>query len=190
MKRKTTDMIVIHCSATALGRDLGAADIDEMHRAKGWREIGYAQVIKRDGTIEFGRHYDDQGAHVKGHNKHTVGVALIGGLLANGDAGKEFFDTFNRSQEASLIETIKFLKLAYPGSKILGGRTVRAGENDTDPRVGAAGLGLSQRRLRSLGSGTGDRRAVSAGRPPCPRREGAASPVVRKCRGQRTLLAG
>jgi hypothetical protein len=122
MKRKVTDMIVIHCSATALGRDLGAADIDEMHRAKGWREIGYAQVIKRDGQIEFGRHYDDQGAHVKGHNKHTVGVCLIGGLVANGDAGKEFFDTFNRSQEASLIETIKFLKLAYPGAKILGHR--------------------------------------------------------------------
>jgi len=122
MKRKITDTIVIHCSASSFGKDLGAADIDEMHKAKGWRKIGYAQVIKRDGTIEFGRHYDNQGAHVAGHNGHTVGICVIGGLIASGEPGDEFFDTFTVHQEDSLFKTIAFLKLAYPNAKILGHR--------------------------------------------------------------------
>lgn len=123
MRRVVTDTIVIHCSATAFGRDLGAADIDEMHKARGWRGIGYAQVIKRDGTVEFGRHYDEQGAHVAGHNKHTVGICLIGGLLADGTAGKNFEDTFTTAQANSLEATIRFLRWAYgDGVLIMGHR--------------------------------------------------------------------
>ncbi len=122
MRRKKTDLIVVHCSATAFGQNLGAADIDEMHRKKGWNGIGYSQVIGRDGLVEFGRHYDDQGAHVKGYNGRSVGVCLIGGLLADGSSGEEFFDTFTEDQEYSLVVTIKFLKLAYPEAEILGHR--------------------------------------------------------------------
>lgn len=122
MRRKRTDMIVIHCSATPFGKDYTAADIDEMHVKKGWAGIGYAQVIQRNGLIEFGRHYDDQGAHVKGYNGRSVGVCLIGGLVEGGEAGDQFFDTFTEDQEESLIETIEFLKLAYPEADILGHR--------------------------------------------------------------------
>ena len=123
MKRpKPTDTIVIHCSATRLTRDLGAADIDEMHRAKGWRKIGYHAVIRRNGVVEFGRHFDNQGAHVSGFNEHTVGVCLIGGLLDNGESGQEFFDTFTEEQEDSLISTLIFLRRAWPDAQIVGHR--------------------------------------------------------------------
>ena len=38
---KTIDAIIIHCSATRAGQDLRAKDIDRMHRARGFNQIGY-----------------------------------------------------------------------------------------------------------------------------------------------------
>ena len=49
------DSIIIHCSATRAGQDLTAKDIDRMHRARGFNQIGYNYVIRIDGTIEKGR---------------------------------------------------------------------------------------------------------------------------------------
>lgn len=59
--------------------DIGRDDIDQWHRARGWKCIGYHFVIRRDGTIERGRGIDEIGAHVKGHNKDSIGVCLAGG---------------------------------------------------------------------------------------------------------------
>ena len=42
---KTIDAIIIHCSATRAGQDLRAKDIDQMHRARGFNQIGYNFVI-------------------------------------------------------------------------------------------------------------------------------------------------
>lgn len=52
---KTIDAIIIHCSATRAGQDLRAKDIDRMHRARGFNQIGYNFVIDLDGTVENGR---------------------------------------------------------------------------------------------------------------------------------------
>ena len=57
-----------------------AAEIDRWHRERGWLKIGYHFVIKRDGTIEEGRHVDEVGAHAKGHNSTSVSVCMIGGV--------------------------------------------------------------------------------------------------------------
>ncbi len=122
MRRKTTDTLVIHCSASPWKKDIGAADIDEMHKRKGWAGIGYAQVIRRNGVIEFGRHFDDQGAHVAGHNAHSLGVCLIGGLKRDGKPGRKFEDTFTDAQDDALVDTINFLLAAYPGLRIVGHR--------------------------------------------------------------------
>ena len=51
-----------------------------MAQRKGWRGIGYHKVILRDGTIEDGRPLDQQGAHVRGMNNKSVGIALAGGM--------------------------------------------------------------------------------------------------------------
>ena len=53
--RQETKYIVIHCSQTRPSQKIGAKEIDRWHREKGWLKIGYAIVIKRDGTIEQGR---------------------------------------------------------------------------------------------------------------------------------------
>ena len=43
------DSIIIHCSATRAGQDLTAKDIDRMHRARGFNQIGYNYVIRLTG---------------------------------------------------------------------------------------------------------------------------------------------
>ena len=84
----TIDAIIIHCSATKAGQDLRAKDIDRMHRARGFNQIGYNFVIDLDGTVESGRPLSIDGAHcnTKGfsglsYNKHSIGICYIGGML-------------------------------------------------------------------------------------------------------------
>lgn len=91
MKREDIDSIIIHCSATRAGQDLRAKDIDRMHRARGFNQIGYNFVIDLDGTVENGRSLSIDGAHcnTKGfsgisYNKHSIGICYIGGLDASG----------------------------------------------------------------------------------------------------------
>jgi hypothetical protein len=79
--RSKTNWIVLHCSATRASQvNIGAKDIRRWHKDKGWADIGYHYVIKRDGTLEKGRALDAVGAHVEGHNSDSVGVCLVGGL--------------------------------------------------------------------------------------------------------------
>lgn len=67
--------IIIHCSATKEGRDYTVADIDRWHRNRGFFCIGYHFVIYRDGSIHVGRSVEEVGAHCKGHNTVSIGVA-------------------------------------------------------------------------------------------------------------------
>lgn len=118
MNRERTDYLVVHCSATGPASDIGAVEIDVMHRRNGWSRIGYAGVIRRNGVLEYGRHFDEVGAHVKGHNYVSVGICLVGGLNA---AGKPE-DNFTAAQKATLRIVLTMLLRAYPGAAILGHR--------------------------------------------------------------------
>ena len=60
-------LIVVHCSAVRPGQQSSAKDIDNWHKDKGWNGIGYHYVVRRDGTVETGRHLSVVGAHVVGH---------------------------------------------------------------------------------------------------------------------------
>lgn len=72
------DKIIIHCSASEKIADVQS--IRKLHvEQNGWKDIGYHYVIKRDGTIEFGRKEDEIGAHCEGHNANSIGICL-GGL--------------------------------------------------------------------------------------------------------------
>ena len=76
--RKLTE-IILHCSDSPDRLDkIGASDIDRWHRERGWSQIGYHFVIKRDGTVENGRSIHIMGAHCKGRNRHSIGVCWIG----------------------------------------------------------------------------------------------------------------
>lgn len=116
--RTITDFIVFHCSATSPGQDIGAHEIDTWHKARGWDGIGYTLVIRRDGTVEPGRTLDQVGAHVKGYNRRSVGVCMIGGV----DKAGKSENNFTQAQWASSEAVALFLRKMYPDAKILGHR--------------------------------------------------------------------
>ena len=77
--------LFVHCSDTPMSMDIGADTIREWHvTGRGWRDIGYTKVIKRDGTLEAGRPIEQTPAAQRGHNKYSIAVCLIGGRGKNG----------------------------------------------------------------------------------------------------------
>lgn len=75
--RNISTIIVHHTGET--NYDLSAEQITRYHTEdRGWNDIGYHYVIRRNGNIELGRAVEKQGAHAKGRNKSSVGIALSG----------------------------------------------------------------------------------------------------------------
>lgn len=107
--------IIVHCSATAEGKDFTVADIKKWHLARGFSDIGYHYVIYRDGSINKGRDESKIGAHCTGHNSHSIGVCYIGGCASDGKTPK---DTRTAAQKAALVKLLKQLKAKYPRAKI------------------------------------------------------------------------
>ena len=114
--RKRTEEIIIHCAATRPSQDIDAREIDRWHRQRGWLKIGYHFVIKRDGSIEIGRDFNDIGAHARGHNSYSVGVCLVGGL--NDESKPE--NNFTEAQWGMLSILVDGLSAKYPEAKIIG----------------------------------------------------------------------
>lgn len=69
---------MIHCSDSCDSLDLGAREIRQWHLERGWSDIGYHFVVRKNGTIELGRPIGKVGAHVKGHNKRSIGICWVG----------------------------------------------------------------------------------------------------------------
>ena len=102
-KRKSTNLIILHCSATKEGVNYTAKDIKNWHvQSNGWSDIGYHYVIDLDGTIEKGRDESYVGAHCSGKNSTSIGVCYIGGLDAKGKAK----DTRTNEQKESMYRLV------------------------------------------------------------------------------------
>lgn len=119
------DTIVVHYTATFADQHLTAADIDEMHRARGWKMIGYHWIVRRDGTVEAGRPESMVGAHVGGQNTGKIGVSWIGGLERSSGANVGV-DNRTPAQTEALINLIRDLLKRYPGAKVVGHRDLAA----------------------------------------------------------------
>ena len=105
------DKIIIHCSATPTDMDITASDIRDWHIDRGWSDIGYHYVIRRDGTLEDGRPIAQAGAHTKGQNSNSIGICLIGG--ADG------FD-YTLDQMDVLVDLVETLEEAYTSATVHG----------------------------------------------------------------------
>lgn len=126
------DHIILHCAATRASQDIDAADIDRMHRNRGFnRGNGYQVFIKRDGEIQMHhlghtcRPLTQSGAHVgdcgPGWNTRSLGVCYAGGVDARG------VPTDNRSPEQieAQIRVIRDFYSAHPRPwtlKVMGHR--------------------------------------------------------------------
>lgn len=132
------DAIIIHCSATREGQDIGVKEIDSMHKQRGFNKIGYHYVIRLDGSVEKGREETAIGAHcnTKGfsrqsysrqsYNRHSIGICYVGGLDKNGKAK----DTRTDAQKASLMNLINDICRRYPIVELLGHRDTSPDLND------------------------------------------------------------
>ena len=117
-KRSKTDWIAIHASATKPSMDIGAGEITEWHRARGWDTIGYHFVIRRDGTLEPGRDIDRVGAHVQGYNSSSIGICMVGGIDARSRSEDNYTDPQWKALETLVTDVLK----RYPDAKVQGHR--------------------------------------------------------------------
>ncbi|TNG92271.1 N-acetylmuramoyl-L-alanine amidase [Pasteurellaceae bacterium USgator11] len=141
-----TNKIVIHCSATQNGKSLrtksqtAAQRIDDWHAKRGFKRaaksaslfnphlqhVGYHFVIDTDGTVETGRQVGETGAHVKGHNLHSVGICLVGGITIDG----KNFGRYTTKQWQSLHLLLRQLEAKYPNANIFGHRDLSPDTNN------------------------------------------------------------
>ena len=79
---RRVDKLVVHHTASKDTNDLDVANIRRFHTENNrWSDIGYHFLIdKINGTYEaiVGRPIHRQGAHVRGHNRNSVGIAVVG----------------------------------------------------------------------------------------------------------------
>jgi len=84
---KVISLVVHH---TATNRKATVEDIRRMHKERGWRDVGYHVLVRQPEGEQpkawHGRRHNmderwdpwERGAHTKGHNRSSVGFALVG----------------------------------------------------------------------------------------------------------------
>lgn len=127
---KITQYLVIHCTATPAGREVSSTDIRRWHTSpaptgRGWKQVGYTDMIHLDGTIER-LVPNDEDAYVDGF-EITNGVAgmnslcrhivYVGGLSSD---GKKAVDTRTAQQMESLKRYVLDFHRRFPKVKIVG----------------------------------------------------------------------
>ena len=129
----TKTMIVIHALDVPSGWMISQPVDRQVDRVavwhkqnNGWAGFGYALLIHQNGSIGKGRDlnkdgdvYDDTGAHVRGYNSESIGIALTGGK--GGRRADKFDKNFTEAQRLALWDTIYEIRERFgDGIKIVG----------------------------------------------------------------------
>lgn len=110
------DKIIIHCADTYARMDIGKKEITQWHKARGFNDVGYHYVIRRDGEIEQGRKLATIGAHAKGYNTTSIAICYVGG---KGDDNKPE-DNRTIKQKEAMQDLVTVLKKQFPDAEVLG----------------------------------------------------------------------
>jgi N-acetylmuramoyl-L-alanine amidase len=124
------EAVFIHCSATrpdwmeTYPLSAKVSEIARWHKQRGWGSIGYHYVIDRNGEVAIGRPETTEGAHVRGHNKGSIGICLIGG---HGSSENDAFEkNFTSKQAKALRELISDIGHRAEGVSVRGHNEVAA----------------------------------------------------------------
>lgn len=98
--------IILHCTATPAELDIGAADIRQWHLDRGWSDIGYHYIVRRNGAVEQGRPLERPGAHCREMNSHSIGVALVGGVAEDGRTPEDNFTQAQMLAARDLVQSL------------------------------------------------------------------------------------
>ena len=129
---RTITMIILHCSATKAGQRYTFRQCRQDHLKRGYKDIGYHYYITTDGQVHEGRPLWKEGAHCRGHNRHSIGICYEGGLDLLGLPS----DTRTPAQRQSLRDLLTHLHGLFPRAIILGHRDLspdRDGNGRVDP---------------------------------------------------------
>ena len=126
------DLIVIHCSATCEDRPFTGQALEAAHRRRGFDGTGYHFYIRRDGQILTTRPVERAGAHARGYNAHSIGIAYEGGLDHYGNPK----DTRTEWQRHSLRVLVRALLMDYPEAKVAGHRDLSPDLNNNQEKRG------------------------------------------------------
>lgn len=123
--------LVIHCTATAEGREVSSADIRRWHTAsvskggRGWKQVGYTDLFHLNGGVE--RLVDNnEDANVDpweitngaaGYNSVSRHIVYAGGCAADGKTPK---DTRTACQKKALEKYVKGFHRRFPDVRIVG----------------------------------------------------------------------
>jgi len=105
--------IVIHHSASPLSTTI--ADINEWHRSRGWSGVGYHFVCESSGEMKLSRSIGKVGAHVKGSNRNSIGICLVGDNTQPEQRWREI-------QIETLKNWISVLTVIFPEAHVCGHR--------------------------------------------------------------------
>ena len=128
--------LVIHCTATAEGREVTAAQIRAAHTnpvskgGRGWRVVGYTDMIHLDGSIErLVNNNEDANVDpweitngAKGYNSVSRHIVYVGGVDHRGKPK----DTRTEAQKRAMAEYVKDFHRRFPEVKIIGHNEVAA----------------------------------------------------------------
>lgn len=102
--------IFLHCAATPEGKDFTVEDIDNWHKQRGWKCVGYNWVLPLNGIPQKGRDEELIPAHTVGHNANSIGICYIGGMDKQNKKAK---DTRTPEQRFGLFKLVSELLDKY-----------------------------------------------------------------------------
>ncbi len=129
--------LVIHCTATAEGRDVSGAEIRRWHTSpvsaggRGWKQVGYTDLIHLDGRVERLVENNEDAVvdsweitnGAKGYNSVSRHIVYAGGLAGDGKRPK---DTRTAAQLESMERYVKDFHARFPEVRIVGHNELNA----------------------------------------------------------------
>ncbi|WP_196890373.1 N-acetylmuramoyl-L-alanine amidase [Aureivirga marina] len=122
---KKLQYLIIHCTATPENRKVSSNDIRNWHlKGRGWKRVGYSDMIHLDGKIENLHPWDSDGIKegweitngAKGYNSISHHVVYVGGC----DSKMKPKDTRTPEQKLSLQQYVEDIIALFPDIKVIG----------------------------------------------------------------------
>jgi len=116
---ESPEILVLHHSASP--RATRTEQIRQWHKERGFSDIGYHFVIEDTGYVVRGRPTSQVGAHVRGHNNHSIGICITGDNTIEGQR-------WIQVQLDSILELVKALRAVFPIEQVCGHRDLAPGK--------------------------------------------------------------
>lgn len=155
------EFLIIHCTATPVGRSVTSKDIRKWHMSppptgRGWSQVGYSDIIHTNGVVEnLVPHDGDDIVQPReitngavGMNSKSRHVVYVGGL---DEDARHAIDTRTPEQRFAMANYIRQTIAQHPNIKVAGHNQFALKECPSfDVRVWAKGVGIPEKNIYML----------------------------------------